>query len=108
MRCLDAGLSGLLDSGAAGDFGHGYHIAPPDFTSVRRIAELCIAASPYPNARIRYTGGDRGWPGDNPFIFLDTTRIRALGWQPQLGIEAGIRRTVAFLRDNPWVLDSRS
>jgi UDP-glucose 4-epimerase len=58
--------------------------------------------------RLSYAGGDRGWPGDNPFIFLDTTRIRALGWQPQLGIEAGIRRTVAFLRDNPWVLDSRS
>jgi UDP-glucose 4-epimerase len=58
--------------------------------------------------RLSYTGGDRGWPGDNPFIFLDTARIRALGWQPQLGIEAGIRRTVAFLRDNPWVLDSRS
>jgi UDP-glucose 4-epimerase len=58
--------------------------------------------------RLSYAGGDRGWPGDSPFIFLDTTRIRALGWQPQLGIEAGIRRTVAFLQDNPWVLDSRS
>ena len=58
--------------------------------------------------QLSYSGGERGWPGDNPFIFLDTTRIRALGWQPQLGIEAGIRRTVAFLRDNPWVLDSRS
>ncbi len=40
-----------------------HNIAPPDFTSVRRIAELCVAASPYPNARIRYTGGERGWPG---------------------------------------------
>jgi UDP-glucose 4-epimerase len=58
--------------------------------------------------RVIYTGGDRGWVGDNPFIFLDTTRIRALGWQPQLGIDAGIRRTVAFLRDNSWVLDARS
>src|SRR4029434_2004862 len=35
-----------------------------------------------------YTGGDRGWIGDNPFIFLDTTRIRALGWKPQLTIRA--------------------
>jgi UDP-glucose 4-epimerase len=58
--------------------------------------------------RVIYTGGDRGWAGDNPFIFLDTTRIRALGWRPRLGIDAGIRRTVAFLRDNPWALDTRS
>jgi UDP-glucose 4-epimerase len=58
--------------------------------------------------RLSYAGGDRGWPGDNPFIFLDTTRIRALGWQPKLDIEAGIRRTVAYLRENPWLLDSRS
>ena len=58
--------------------------------------------------QVIYTGGDRGWAGDNPFIFLDTTRIRALGWRPKLGIDAGIRRTVAFLRDNPWVLDTRS
>lgn len=58
--------------------------------------------------RVIYSGGERGWVGDSPFIFLDTTRIRALGWQPTLGIDAGIRRTVAFLRDNAWVLDSRS
>jgi UDP-glucose 4-epimerase len=45
--------------------------------------------------------------GDNPFIFLDTTRIRALGWQPRLGIEDGVRRTVAFLRDNDWLLERR-
>jgi UDP-glucose 4-epimerase len=57
--------------------------------------------------QIMYSGGDRGWAGDSPFIFLDTARIRALGWQPKLGIEAGIRRTVVFLRDNPWVLESR-
>src|SRR4051794_4556978 len=34
-----------------------------------------------------YTGGERGWIGDNPFIFLDTTRIRSLGWRPALTIQ---------------------
>ena len=55
------------------------------------------------NPQVVYTGGDRGWPGDNPFIFLDTTRIRAFGWRPKLSIEESIRRTVAFLRDNTWI-----
>jgi UDP-glucose 4-epimerase len=58
-----------------------HNIAPPDFTSVRRIAELCIAASPYPGARIRYTGGARGWPGDIPHSRLDSEKLAALGYR---------------------------
>lgn len=54
-----------------------------------------------------YTGGERGWIGDSPFIFLDTSRIRALGWTPKLTIREGIIRTLDFLRANPWVLDER-
>lgn len=57
--------------------------------------------------RIEYSGGERGWIGDNPFIFLDTTRIRALGWKPRLTIQQGIVRTVEFLRANPHVLETR-
>lgn len=55
-----------------------------------------------------YAGGERGWIGDNPFIFLDTTRIRALGWTPRLDIREGVLRTVRFLRANEWVFDARS
>jgi len=58
--------------------------------------------------RRRYTGGDRGWIGDNPFIFLDTTRIRALGWQPKLSIRQGVTATVAWLAENHWVLNRRT
>jgi UDP-glucose 4-epimerase len=54
-----------------------------------------------------YGGGDRGWIGDNPFIFLDCARIRALGWRPALGIRESVVRTVRYLRDNPWVLERR-
>lgn len=55
-----------------------------------------------------YSGGDRGWIGDNPFIFLDCSRIRALGWRPALSIREGVIRTVRYLRDNPWVLERRA
>ncbi|MGA7239090.1 MAG: NAD-dependent epimerase/dehydratase family protein [Bryobacteraceae bacterium] len=56
---------------------------------------------------IRYAGGERGWVGDNPFIFLDCSRIRRLGWTPQFNIQQGITRTVDFLRNNEWVFDRR-
>ena len=54
-----------------------------------------------------YTGGDRGWIGDSPFIFLDTSRIRALGWKPKLTIREGVLRTLDYLRSNEWVLSGR-
>ena len=56
---------------------------------------------------LRFTGGDRGWIGDNPFIFLDTAKIRATGWQPKLNIEQGIVRTLQWLQENQWILSRR-
>lgn len=57
---------------------------------------------------LEYMGGDRGWIGDNPFIFLDTTRVRSLGWTPKHSIREGVVRTVEFLKRNEWVLESRA
>jgi UDP-glucose 4-epimerase len=58
--------------------------------------------------KLEYEGGERGWIGDNPFIYLDTSRIRALGWEPKLTIQQGIIRTLSWLADNRWVLDRRA
>jgi UDP-glucose 4-epimerase len=55
-----------------------------------------------------YSGGDRGWVGDNPFILLDCSRIRALGWQPKVGIREGVIQTLRYLEQNPWVLERRA
>jgi UDP-glucose 4-epimerase len=56
---------------------------------------------------LEYSGGDRGWIGDNPFIFLETTKVRSLGWEPKLTIREAVARTVKFLHDNQWVLEAR-
>jgi UDP-glucose 4-epimerase len=55
-----------------------------------------------------YTGGERGWIGDNPFIFLDCAKMRSLGWEPRYTIEQGVRETLRWLVDNSWVLESRT
>lgn len=52
-----------------------------------------------------YEGGKRGWVGDNPFIYLDTKKVRSLGWKPQYSISEGIIKTVEYLKANPWVFD---
>jgi len=59
------------------------------------------------NPRCTYAGGERGWIGDSPFIFLKCGRMRNLGWRPRLAIRQAVERTVAYLRGNQWVLECR-
>lgn len=57
---------------------------------------------------LSYTGGERGWIGDNPFIFLDCSRMRSLGWSPKMSIWDGVINTLDYLVANPWVAEARS
>jgi len=57
---------------------------------------------------LKYSGGDRGWIGDNPFIFLDTMKVQSLGWRHKLDIKSGIIKTVQYLRNNEWVFEARN
>jgi UDP-glucose 4-epimerase len=56
---------------------------------------------------ISYAGGSRGWVGDSPFIFLDCSRIRALGWSARVSIREGVLRTLTYLKNNHWLLEGR-
>ncbi len=55
-----------------------------------------------------FSGGERGWIGDNPFIFLDTAKIRSTGWAPKHSIQQSVENTVAWLSANEWVFQKRS
>lgn len=66
--------------------------------SVALIAEH-LSLSP----EIEHAGGLRGWVGDSPLIRLDTTRVRGLGWRPQLTIEQALARTLEWLDANEYV-----
>jgi len=70
------------------------------------IGWICDALGVAPERS--YTGGDRGWVGDNPFILLDCARMRALGWAPHVTIRDGILRTLRYLQANPWLLEARA
>jgi UDP-glucose 4-epimerase len=99
--CVDA-----LASAVAGE-GSGVTVlnvgADEDCTVDDSLGWICAELGARP--RRRYTGGDRGWPGDSPHVRLDTTRLRALGWRPRVGIREGVERTVRYLRANPWLLE---
>ena len=84
-----------------------YNLGTAEYVQVNdSIGYICAALGLKP--QLEYTGGDRGWIGDNPFIFLDTKKIQATGWQPKLTIEQGIIRTLRWLEANRWVYEARA
>jgi len=92
--CADGILFGL---DRAGEGLSTFNLAPVDVTSVMRIAELCVAASPYPRARIRTAGGDRGWPGDVPRSQMDPSRLAQLGFAVRHSSDEAVRLAVEAL-----------
>jgi len=79
-----------------------FNLGTPEYVRVNdSIGYICGALGLQP--RLEYTGGDRGWVGDNPFIFLETRKIQSTGWKPALTIEQGIGRTLRWLQSNQWV-----
>lgn len=56
------------------------------------VAWICEYLRLRPN--LTYAGGERGWVGDSPFILLDCSRIRALGWRPHLTIKQAVLATI--------------
>lgn len=106
--CLDAMLHviRLATATAAKHRTQIYNLGTPEYVRVSdSIRHICTALGLKPE--LRYTGGDRGWIGDNPFIFLDTRKIQATGWKPHLTIEQGILRTLRWLEANRWVYETR-
>jgi UDP-glucose 4-epimerase len=77
-----------------------YHAAGIGETSVREIAEIVLAATDRAGAKIRYTGGDRGWPGDVPKFRYDTSRLQALGWKPERHSTDAVRHAVERIKVN--------
>jgi len=69
------------------------------------IGWICEELSVQP--KLEYSGGDRGWIGDNPFIHLDTNKIESLGWHPKLSIREGVFKTVQYMKANEWMFEGR-
>jgi UDP-glucose 4-epimerase len=80
---------------------HVYNLGTDETLLVDRSVALItehLSLSP----EVEHSGGRRGWIGDSPLIRLDTTRIRGLGWRPQLTIEQSLARTLEWFDANDY------
>ena len=106
--CLSAILH-VMNLGTAREVKHRsqvYNLGSPEYCCVTEsIGWICEHLGLKP--KLEFTGGGRGWVGDNPFIFLDTAKIQETGWRAQMTIRDGVIRTLEWLQANQWVLAKR-
>lgn len=70
-----------------------YNIGSEDWISVTEIADIVcqeMGLSP----EYRYTGGSRGWVGDVPKMQLDISRLKSLGFIPEISSRESVRVAV--------------
>ena len=80
-----------------------YHLGSSSFCTIKQSAAW-ICKELHLDPEFEFSGGERGWIGDSPFVFLDTTKVRALGWIPTISIEDSVKITARWLNENPWIL----
>jgi UDP-glucose 4-epimerase len=106
--CLSAILHviGLNTAGQAKHRCEVYNLGTAEYCAVREsISWICSRMRVTP--RLEFSGGDRGWIGDNPLIFLDTAKVRGTGWGSKLSIREAVEKTVDWLDANRWVFEDR-
>jgi UDP-glucose 4-epimerase len=89
--CLDGMMFGRAHARAQVNC---YNLAVEDRTSVNEIADVVIRAMGLDPVSVEIRRGEssRGWRGDVPFVNLDTSRMKALGWAPRLNSRQAVER----------------
>jgi UDP-glucose 4-epimerase len=82
-----------------------FNLGTDEYCTVRdSIGWICQALGLSPE--LQFTGGNRGWIGDNPFIYLDTSKVRKQGWLPAMTIQQSVEATVAWLGANQSIFQT--
>jgi UDP-glucose 4-epimerase len=91
--CIDAILTALDQSNEKVNI---FNLGTDEYCEVNdSIGWICDYLGLRP--KMTYGGGERGWIGDSPFIFLDCSKIRSFGWRPQLSIREAVLATIRYV-----------
>jgi UDP-glucose 4-epimerase len=86
----------MLGHEKASDRVNVFNLGLQEQTTVDQLADLVIEEMGLSKVKKSYTGGARGWVGDNPVVYLSTKRIKGLGWKPKTSPEEAIRLTAKW------------
>jgi len=71
-----------------------YNIGHDEYLTVNDVADTLCDHLKLENVNYAYSGKERGWIGDSPFVHLCTQKLKSLGWSPTLSIKDGIKKTL--------------
>jgi len=89
-ECVDGVLFGFEHSN---DRANLFNLGCESFTNITSVARILVEEMGLNGVRFKYTGGERGWPGDVPRVRCNIDKIKSLGWQPKLTSDLAVRRT---------------
>ncbi|MGP8124754.1 MAG: NAD-dependent epimerase/dehydratase family protein [Nitrososphaerales archaeon] len=73
-----------------------FNLGLQEQTTVDELADLVIEEMGLSKVKKRYTGGVRGWVGDNRVVYLSSKKARELGWRPKTSPADAIRLTARW------------
>jgi dTDP-glucose 4,6-dehydratase len=91
-----SGISHVLAHGAPGEI---YNVGGPDECTNIEVVKRILELTGRDESLIEYVT-DR--PGHDRRYSLGSEKVRALGWEAQVGFAEGLERTVGWYRDNAW------
>lgn len=83
-----------------------FNIGHDEILTVDQIVNIIMKATNYKLPKF-YKGGDRGWTGDNNFVYLDNTKLKSLGWKPKTTFKEAATLTINYLLSHPELLKMR-
>ncbi len=92
--CVDAMLFAVENSNEPVNI---YNIGSEDRIDVTKHSPDRSRRMGLNGVQFEYTGGDRGWKGDVPFMGLSIERMKSLGWKPKHNSEDSVRMCVRSL-----------
>ena len=89
--CVDGILYGYEHASAPLNY---FNLGPSDTTQVRKLAEFLITEIGLEGVQLRYTGGERGWPGDVPRSLFKIDKMAGLGWKTRYDSDEAARLAI--------------
>jgi nucleoside-diphosphate-sugar epimerase len=94
---IDDAVRGLVHIAEHGEAGQDYNLASGIPVRLLNLARKIATLMGHPDIEIVPTGEPS--PGDVPKWYADISKIRRIGFAPQVGFDEGLLRTIRYLSD---------
>jgi nucleoside-diphosphate-sugar epimerase len=95
---IDDAVRGLVMIATQGGAGEDYNVASGKPITIVDLTKMIAELMGHPNICIKPTG--KTFPGDTKQWFANIAKVRKIGFVPQITLQEGLRRTIAWLAAN--------